>query len=234
MGSGPAVLAAHSLHQTSHARRGVRRAVRQLLFCHLILSPASQRLHSLLSGAACRTSPPHSSLCVFFLLFNDFPYYCCQDYSSSSLILSSTSDLITPCLHLSSPPQWSLWWYFREGASGKSEQLGKFLLMLVIDLHYYKGSHCLCEWSTRPAAALLLALMKLGLSGESLCSGLNCFVWNLRQMLNFCSAKISYLGSSGLFFPFLWATFGGSPVTEHTSTVMLNSSKERDAEPVVF
>lgn len=36
-GPGPAVLTAHWLHWTSHASRGVRRALRQLLFFHLIL-----------------------------------------------------------------------------------------------------------------------------------------------------------------------------------------------------
>lgn len=50
----------------------------------------------------------HSSPCMIFPLFNGFPYYSCQNYSSTSPLLSIISDFVAPHPHLSSHSQWSL------------------------------------------------------------------------------------------------------------------------------
>lgn len=49
-GRGPAIFPVHSLLWTSHAGRGVRRAVRQLPFCHLILPPPDNARRTQHSG----------------------------------------------------------------------------------------------------------------------------------------------------------------------------------------
>lgn len=81
----------------------------------------------------------HSSLCMILPLYNGLLYYA---------VMFPLHHLWSHCLSSSSVfPPWVVFgtpvWYFSVQTSGKAEQAGKLLLMQVIDLHYYKGSHCL-------------------------------------------------------------------------------------------
>ena len=105
-GPEPAIPAARSLHWTTRAGRGVRRAARQHLFCHLSLPPASLWLHSLL-GSAVYWTPPNPLFTSWQLslgMVYPLEWLSLLLFSRSSL-LSTLSDLIPPHHRLSLLPQ---------------------------------------------------------------------------------------------------------------------------------
>lgn len=114
----------------------------QFSFCHLILLPASLWLHSLDYAEYWTPLPLHFLVWISHSLMA-FPTTLIKITHSPLHHLGYHHPSSSSVFSLSVVFETTVWWYFSEQASGKAEQVWKFLQMPVIDLHYYKGIHCL-------------------------------------------------------------------------------------------